>query len=205
MSVEESLHRSVRRHIGRALEADADSELWQVVLEERAIPIETRPVAVVHMIAPVTPERYTRRSIPQGIILRNTTFVTTLYPAPGDTARASTWRARRLASLLQDSVEIGLSDEEAGEALSYPFQLPVYDWDTLPEEDREVLPGPETPWQWATVMDVSTQVIPDPADDRLYTVVLTTRLRYQRPGRIRTHGEAALPFAESMPVSPDFS
>lgn len=199
-SVEESVHRSVRKLIAAALGVNTDSGApWIVVLEERAVPVEKRPLAVVAWIAGVTTERTTRRSMPQGLIMRFMTFVVTAYPERGEDARAATLRAARVTSLLLDAIEVGLVDVDANQVASYPLAVPVYDY-SLAADD----PASGVITQQAQVIDHSVQPIPDPQDDRLYSVVATIRVRYYRPGRIRAIGGPP-PTVVSLPGTPDIT
>lgn len=169
------------------------------------VPLDHRPLAVVAWVTPVTTERGLRASMPQGLILRYMGLVVTAYPTKGGTPRDATVEASRVASTLQDLVEVGLEDPDADPpvAVSYPLHVPIYDYDLLPVGDRDRLPPPGGVIQQAMIVDHSVQPIPDPADDLLWTVVLTLRVRYYRPGRERAAGPEP-PAIRSIPATPDF-
>lgn len=203
----ENVHRSVRRWVSQALgDLTVSGDPWTVVLEERSIPDETRPVAVVVCVGPSQTE-FARRSVPQGTIIRRQTVVATAFPELCETARESGMRARRVSERLLQAVEIGLVESQPvtlngvdtviETPIGGPLCVPLYDFSLVSEDLRDRESGPLASYGFMDVLDHSVDLIADPDDDKRWTVPLTLRLRYYVAGRLRTG--PAPPLAASMP------
>lgn len=181
-------HRSLRRFVMNAL----GSPPWTVRTERQPVADEERPVAVVEVVSPVG-TTFARTAIPQGDIRRTQAFTLTLYPALGPSAAEARQQAAEVAELLTNAIGIGL-DDDAGELLSAPEALPVYDFAGVPVKGA-TRAGPVEPYGWLTVDDFPVRPLQDPEDPLRWTVACDLRTSWWQSGRLRPPA----PVAGSMP------
>lgn len=189
------LQRSLRRWLVFAL----DDDTW-VLRDERAeIADDERPAGYVEASAPMS-LGFARASIPQGAVQRRVTMTATMYPATTGTADECGVRARELADVLDRGVQVGLAVPQGtllpGPGLlpspdllpgstqwlaTYPLSIPLWDFAGVAPDE----PGPQAPVAAAEVESLTSRAIPDPLDDRRWTVVLELRLSWWAAGRSR--------------------
>lgn len=199
---QDDAHLSLRRWVALVLGATLESKPWTVVTQEQAVPDERRPLAVVAVATPCTPIQY-RTSIPQGQIRLQQGFVVTAYTEMNDasgkpfSARMARRRATEVSELLLNALLVGLEDD-AGKALCGPMDVPLYDYSATEIEGEGRKAGPATPYGMMEALSSAAEPIPDPEDDRRWTVALNLRLAWWRMGRDRAGGPAP-PVTQSMP------
>lgn len=186
-------HRSLRRFLMNALGAPP----WTLRTERETVPDEGRPVGVVEVAAPVTTRR-TRHAIPQGDVERVQTFAVMLYPELLSTAAESREEAERVAQLLDDAIEVGLVDD-AGELLTGPSRIPVYDFAGVPVKGAQRA-GPADGYGWLWVEDAPVRALQDPDDSLRWTVTCDLRVSWTQGGRV----VAPAPLVGSMPPTGRF-
>lgn len=204
MSTTTSVHRSIRRWLNDLLEDD-----WTPIhLESRFRSSEDdRPLAWVEEVGATSSSGQRVGMIPQGDFQRTAGFVVTLFPSPGELPQQSTLAAMELKEMLMRSVEVGVVSftPEPGipTAIHPPMKFPVWDYEGVPVTGRN-RQGPETPFQYADVLDVSGRAIPDPESESLYSVALSLRLRWWTGGAVALPGEviAASMDGRFTPVEP---
>lgn len=196
------LQRSLRRWLSLAL----DDDEWTLRDERAEIADDARPAGYVEASTPMT-TGFARATVPQGDVQRRITMTQTLYPATTGKPEECGRRARDLADLLDRAVQVGLAipagtlepgpglipspalapGEEAW-LVTWPLSIPLWDFSAVSDDE----PGPPAPRAAAEVESVTSRAIPDPLDDRRWTVVLELRLTWWAPGRDRPLHEAPL-------------
>lgn len=173
-------------------------------MEERGlvVPDDKRPMGNVIPVPGATSQTlFARATIPQGDVQRGQTFAITLYPTTTGDARECRNRATLLAEALDDAVVSGVSYADVDPAEEYsvspPLRLPLWDYAGVPVTGASRA-GPADPVGWMEAEDISVQAIPDPEDDKRWTVVCTVRLTWWDGGRSRELPTAP-PDVESIP------
>lgn len=184
------IQRSARRWLAFALDDDA----WSLEDERIEVADDQRPVAVVEMTTPVA-TTFARLSVPQGDVSQRATLTASLYPLTTGTAQVCGRRARDLVDALHAAWTFGLILPGVPELPLYPSALPLWDFAGL--ADTETVEGP--PLAYATADSVTIRDIPDPLDDRRWTVVFELRLSWLTGGRSRW-GTEVEPIAVDVPA-----
>lgn len=194
------MQRSARRWLALALADDA----WSLEDERIEVADDQRPVGIVETTTPVSVE-FARVSIPQGDVRKRTTVTVTLYPITSGTAQECGRRARELVDAIEEAWTFGLVVPGAVPGVDPdvfawpPSALPLWDAGLL-ADDAAVVGGPIA---FALADSVTVRDIPDPLDDRRWTVVLELRLTWWSGGRSRK-GTAVDPTATRV-VPPVFT
>lgn len=181
-------HRSLRRFLMNAL----GSPPWRIRTERQPVADEERPIAVVEVTTPAA-TLWSRKSIPQGDVQRGQTFSIVLYPELAGTAAESRLAAAQVAELLTNAIAYGLIDD-AGERLSMPEELPVYDFEGVSVKGA-TRAGPAEPYGWMSVEDFPVEPVQDPEDPLRWTVVCPLRVTWWQGGAVRPPEE---PVAATM-------
>jgi hypothetical protein len=200
MSSHASVHRSLRRWLSMLL-----GETWTLRMEERGlvVPDDKRPMGNVIPVPGATSQTlFARASIPQGDVQRGQTFTVTLYPPITGDVRECRNRAQLLAESLDDAVVSGVSYSgppipglgvQPGQmtyldriefSVSPPLRLPLWNYSGVPVTGASRA-GPDDPVGWMEAEDVAVQAIPDPEDDKRWTVQCTLRVTWWDGGRAR--------------------
>lgn len=185
-------HMSLRRWAALILGNTLAGNPWTVVTQEQAVPDERRPVAVVAPATELT-VLFARQTSVAGDVRVQQGLVVTAYTEMTDSdgaalsTRAARRRATEVSDLLMNGLLIGLEDDD-GSALCGPMDIPIYDYDGVAVEGPERGPGPNRPYGMMEALSSSSEPIPDPDDDRRWTVVLNLRLAWWRAGRARAGG-----------------
>lgn len=186
------VHRSLRRWASLIL-----TDPWTVTLAEDrvAIPVNSRPFAVVQPAGPgVT--AFARSSIPQGDVRRSQNMAVTAFPVAVDTPAGAVVAAEELADYLLNAVDYGLVDGD-GAVLTGPRAVPLWDYSGVPATGAGRA-GPPAPITVAEVEGHTVRPLPDPSDDRLWSVTLSLSLTWWAPGRLRANA-AEEPIVTSIP------
>lgn len=172
------VHRSLRRWTTLVLGDD-----WIVRTEQRLSSPDdlSRDTAFVEIAVPSTTVS-ARSAIPQGNVDRMATFSVTLLPAPSATPQESSLRAYELAETLQSAMEIGLVTDTGG-FYCWPMSFPLWSWEGVPIVGTGRAGPQSPPLVFAEVHDLSVRPLPDPDDDRLYSVIMTLRAMWRAAGR----------------------
>lgn len=180
------MQRSVRRWLWTALD-DTD---WTLRDERFEVPDDDRPAGYIEAATPVSAP-FARTGVPQGDVQKRVTITASLYPVTSGTAEECGQRARELVDLMEQSMMFGLIlPGEAGppvveELPLAPGMLPLWDFtDVGPEEE----PG-RVPVAFADVDSITARDVPDPLDDRRWTVIFELRLSWWAGGRSRWGSE----------------
>jgi hypothetical protein len=184
----DDLHRSLRRFIAQVL-----GEPWRIRTERQPVTPDERELCVVEPASPVTTGKH-RVSIPQGNVEKLMAFSAMAYPTMGATARESRAEAQRIATLLDDAFTFGLVDSDSGANVASPFRVPVYDFLDVPVSGKSRA-GPETPYGFAWVADLTVRTLQDTLDHLRFTVACDVRLSWERGGRLPPEA----PIAVGMP------
>lgn len=198
MSWFESVHRSVAEWVFAAaayteeeLAADPPPTQWTVKDERSEVSDEQRPVVIVEPTGEKSTP-FARSSYTQGDVQHADTWTVTCYPEATGTPAECTRRARMLAERLEDALVHGLLTPAvagppavAEEQFGGPLVLPLWDFAGLGLEDDR--PGAQS--GTISVESYTVRPIPDPLDDRRWTVVLEMRLTWWVSGRSRRDSE----------------
>lgn len=184
--------RSLRRYVSLAL----GSPPWTVRTERQNVADDERPVAVVEPSTPITtPAAHARAGhMNQGDVQKMQGFSVMAYVAIAQTARESRLAAAGAGELLDDAFTVGLVDAATDAPIGAPFRVPVFDFAGVPVAGGGRA-GPEAPYMYAWVEDLSTRPVQDPIDPVRFTVTCDLRLSWWRGGRI----PPAAPIAQQMP------
>lgn len=182
--------RSLRRFLMETLGAPP----WTVRVQREVVQDEERPVALVEPTSAIGPGALpARTSIPQGDVDQAQTVTISLYPSFVDDAGApvspaeSARRAREVATLIERALFSGLVLDD-GERWSYPFRVPVFDFEATPIEGRGRR-GPTERYGWMSVDESPVRPIQDPVDPLRWAVVADLRCSWQQGGAIRDPSE----------------
>lgn len=175
----DNVHRSARRWLSLVL----PSPPWSVSLEEgrEALPDDDRPVAIVTPVGNMA-NLFARGSAPQGDVHRQLPMSMALYPEVADERRAGRLAAADLSQLVLDAISIGLVKDD-GSNLCLPLTMPLWNYEGVPITGA-TRAGPADPFTFMEVEDPVVTAIPDPEDDRRWSVQVTFRATWWTPGRI---------------------
>lgn len=183
------MHRSARRWTAYLLGDD-----WIVRTEQRLASEEDEGRNLAFVELATSPSTLFARSggpgVPQGDVRRSITVAATLLPAPLETPQESTLQATELAEMLDMAVTAGTVLPD-GTSFSNPREIPLWDWTGVPVRGPG-RGGPDAAVSYAEVQDHGARVIPDPQDDRLYSIVLTMRMTWWSGGRSGPGGPLAV-------------
>lgn len=188
--------RSLRRFVIETL----GSPPWVVRLQREVVKEEQRPAAVIEPTSGVLPgDIPSRTTVPQGDIDLMQSFALAFYPALADgrgadlSPAAAAQQARVIAERLTQSLMIGLVLDD-GSRWSYPWRLPLFDFDGVPIEGR-ARAGTDEPYAWMNVAEAPVRAIPDPVDPLRWTIVSDLRMTWRQGGAL----------APEAPLVRDFS
>jgi hypothetical protein len=171
------VQRSIRRWLWMAL-GDA---AWTLRDSRFEVPDDQRPAGYVDQASAVSMP-FARSSVPQGDVQMRTTFSLQLYPSVEGSAEDCDARARRLADELGRCVVMGVVvPGPSPVVLGGPLSLPLWDFEGVSLDELPV--GP--PVGVADVDSVGARAIPDPLDDRRWTVAVDLRVSWWTGGRSR--------------------
>jgi hypothetical protein len=189
------VQRSFRRWLWLALADDS----WTLRDTRFEVPDDQRPAGYIDVSTPTTTP-FARTGIPQGDVQKRVTLTATLYPTTNGSAEETAERASMLADEMDRCITHGVVVPVNGpvpeQALGYPLALPLWNFAGL-SLDQAPAPG-AVPLTYADVDSVTARPIPDPLDDRRWTVVLELRLSWWTGGRSRW-GLDPEPVADDVP------
>lgn len=173
----EDTWRSLKRWLALAF-----TDPWTIRLEQAQYVEEERPLIVVEPIGDMnrTGVQPTIPSRPQVVAQ---TFVITAYPALVDDPREARVLAEETLWLLDEIVTVGWVEDDV--PVGGPLRIPVWDYEAVPVggPDRGNAHALDEWSQMAWVETWNGLTIPDPQDDRRFTVPYTLRLSWQADSR----------------------
>lgn len=119
--------------------------------------------------------------LPQGDVRRQCLISVTCLPVPDETPQESSLHAVDIAESLQRAAEVGLVYAETGLPLAEPLAIPIWDFAGVPVLGP-ARGGPPVPVSRAEINDFTARPLPDPEDDRLYSISAVMRLTWWTRG-----------------------
>jgi hypothetical protein len=173
----EDMHRSLKRLLSLAF-----PEPWVIRLEMAQYSDEQRPLIVVEPVGDLA-RTGVQPTIPSRPHVLAQTFVITAYPALMDDPREARQQAEMVLDMLDRLVNIGWVENDV--SVSGPLRLPMWNYAGVPVTGAG-RGNPDGLVEWDQVAWVDTWsglTIPDPQDDRRFTVPYTVRMSWQADSR----------------------
>jgi hypothetical protein len=158
---------------------------WTIRLEPAQYAEEERPLIILETVGELT-RTGVQPTIPSRQHVLAQTFLATAYPHVPDDPREAREAADMVLGAFEGLVNIGWIEDDV--SLGGPLRLPLWDYEGVPLDgpDRGN-PYPADQWYAMAWVDSASGVtLPDPEDDRRYTVPYTMRLSWDVTSRYDT-------------------
>ena len=173
----EDVWRSLKRLLALAF-----PDPWKIRLEQAQYVEEERPLIIVEPVGDMTRSRV-QPTIPAPPQVVAQTFVINAYPALGADPRVAREEAEQVLALLDAIVTVGWVEGEV--SVGGPLRLPVWDYAGVPLTGA-ARGNSHALAEWEQLAWVETWnglTLPDPQDDKRFTVPYTLRLSWQADAR----------------------